>query len=329
MKTTDFASSLSDFLVNYLPNQRGLRANSIASYRDTFVLFLTFCETVKNTSAEKITLSKINRELVVEFLDWLEDTRKNSVSTRNQRLAAFHALFRRIQYRHPEQLSLCQDVLSISLKRCPKPEVMYLTKEQVEKMLLKPDRNTSKGRRDHLLLTVLYDTGARVSELIDVTVGDVSLGAYPSIKLTGKGNKVRRVPLMPNTVVLLSTYLRESRLDSAEKHALSLFRNPKGGPFTRPGITYILQKYAPQDLKKITPHVLRHTKAMHLLQAGIALPIIRDILGHVDISTTEIYARVDTEMKRAALLKAQPQRQENARSSWNEDPNLMSWLKSL
>ena len=195
-------------------------------------------------------------------------------------------------------------------------------------MLEKPNPCTEKGFRDLLILCLLYDTGARVSELLDLTVGDIHFGRYARVQLTGKGKKSREVPLSAKTADLLKSYIQRQNLSSPEKRTQQLILNSQGKSFTRAGITYILQKYAPDGHKKITPHILRHTKAMHLLQSGVNIVYIRDILGHVDIKTTETYARAHTEMKRKALEQAYPTPVPK-QGTWQSDSKLMDWLKSL
>lgn len=329
MKPTNFAQHLTKYLTYYLPGQKGLSANTIKSYRDTFCLLLQYCHDERGVRPEKLSIERIDCALVTGFLDWLENERGNSIATRNQRLTAIHAFFRYLQRETPEHLLLCQQIMGIHPKKCPSPELCYLTREEITEMLLKPDQKTPKGRRDLLILSLLYDTAARVAELIDLTVGDIRLDEYPSVKLTGKGNKARNIPLMHKTAALLRHYIKEHDLDLPHKQSYPLFQNPQNNKFTRAGITYILQKYAPVDHERITPHIFRHTKAMHLLQAGVNIVYIRDILGHVDVSTTEIYARADTEMKRTALEKVSADTHKQPEKSWQSDLSLMNWLKSL
>jgi integrase/recombinase XerD len=329
MKPTNLARHLTNYLTAYLPGRRGMSSNTIKSYRDTFCLLLTYSETVHRLPAEKLTIERIDKKFIEGFLDWLENERGNSISTRNQRLAAIHAFFKYLQYETPDFLLLSQQNMFIPTKKCTKPELCYLSCGEVKEMLSKPDRRTMKGRRDLLILSLLYDTGARVSELIDLTAGDVRLDDLPSVSLTGKGNKTRRVPLMSNTALILKQYLEENKLGLPSKKTQPIFMNVKNSKFTRVGITYILQKYAPAGHEKITPHIIRHTKAMHLLQAGVNIVYIRDILGHADVSTTEIYARADTEMKRVALEKAYIPQTQNREALWQANPQLMDWLKSL
>lgn len=327
MKPTDFAKHVSEYFSVYLPGQRGLSANTIRSYRDTFCLLLEFCQTEKNIKIEKFSLSQFSKELVEDYLTWLENERKCSASTRNQRLSAIHAFCRYLISESPEMLLSCQRVLSIKLKRCAKPQIRFLSAEEISEILSKPDSSDRYGRRDLTILCLLYDTGARVSELINIRVKDVRFDDFPVVKLTGKGQKTRAVPLMSKTAEHLKNYILENKLVLPEKADNYLFTNHQNHQLTRAGITYILQKYSAKD--KITPHILRHTKAMHLLQAGINIVYIRDILGHVDISTTETYVRADTEMKREALEKVYKDLTPNAVSLWNNDSNLMDWLHSL
>ncbi len=328
MKTTDFAAFLGKYLLSYLPGQRGMSDHTISSYETAFSQLISYCQEEHGLPVSKITIESLTPELIGGYLSWLEDKRKNSVSTRNQRLSAIKAFFRFVQRENPRYLSHCQQILQISGKKCPSAQLQYLSYDEVKQMLSKPDASSPKGFRDLVILCLLYDTGARVSELLDLTVGDVRLGKYAKVRLTGKGQKTREVPLSSKTADLLKTYIQQQQLSGVEHYAERLLQNPQGKPFTRAGITYILQKYAPDNYKKITPHILRHTKAMHLLQSGINIVYIRDILGHVDLKTTEIYARADTEMKRKALEQAYPTPVPET-VSWQSNSKLMNWLKSL
>ena len=210
----------------------------------------------------------------------------------------------------PERLLQCQQILAIPLRRHARPSVGYLSKEDLAQILAQPDLRSRAGRRDAVLLSVLYDTGARVQELIDLNAGDVRLDAPAQVRLMGKGRKMRAVPLMDATVQILRDHLRENGLDRPEHADQPLFQNRQGGRFSRSGVRYILQNYVravrrdhPGFTQPVSPHSLRHTKGMHLLQSGVSLEIIRDFLGHVDVKTTQIYARANLEMKRRALEK--------------------------
>lgn len=205
-----------------------------------------------------------------------------------------------------------------------------MTEEELKTLLAQPNPSTQHGLRDLTLLSLLYDSGARVQELTDLKMKDIRLTNPAMVTLTGKGKKVRQVPLMKDTCKLLDTYIRNFHLAS-EPLSAPLFFNKKGQALTRYGVTYILNKYASQaalqnDLKKISPHVLRHTKAMHLLRAGVNMIYIRDFLGHVDISTTEVYARIDAEMKRKVFEEKVPNFTPNTIMPWEEDNDLLQWL---
>lgn len=336
MKPTEFAKYLTEFLTNYLSGQKNVSKNTILSYRDTFKLLLRYCRDIKNILPEKITMETLSSELIAGFLDWLEKERKCSVSTRNNRLAAIHSFFRYAQGENPTGIYNFQKVIALPIKRTEKKIVEHLSQEAVMLLLKEPDRNTSKGRRDLMILSLLYDTGARVQELIDIKVCDVILDTQAVIVLKGKGNKTRRVPIMKNTALLLKNYLSENNLNSPWKSEYPLFVNSQHSKLTKEGIAYIISKYVDSARNKSTiipskvkPHMFRHSKAMHLLQAGINLIYIRDFLGHVDIKTTEIYARTDTETKRKAIEKACPDLVDSNLPDWNKDQKLLSWLSSL
>lgn len=336
MKPTDFAKALSHYLSAYLPGQRNVSPNTIKSYRDTFKLFLMYCKQACGLAIEHLCLQRIDEPLIVGFLLWLELDRKSSISTRNQRLACIHGFCRYLQIEDPVGLLSYQKILSIPMKKAPKPAVHYLTPDAIKLILAQPDLSKASGRRDLTMLSALYDTGARVQELVDLKVRDVRLDHPPILILTGKGSKTRHVPLMSNTESLLRQYMTENHLLQNGMQDRPLFVNRQFGKLTTEGIRFILNKYAsrarfvssivPCD---ISPHVFRHTKAMHLLQAGINLIYIRDLLGHVDISTTEIYARTDTELKRKALEKAYPDIVVTDLPQWNQNEDLLTWLSSL
>lgn len=328
MRVTDFASLLSKYLLSYLPCQRGVSDNTLASYEVAFSRLLVYCEEECGLPIRKITIDALSSDLIEGYLKWLCIEQKNSASTRNQRLSAIKAFFKFVRRENPRYIYNCEQILQIPTKKCPTPVLQYLSYEEIKEMLAGPDPSTEKGFRDLLILCLLYDTGARVSELLNVTIGDIRLGKYARIQLTGKGNKSREVPLSSKTADLLKIHIEKQNLFRPEKRAERLFLNPKGRPLTRAGITYILQKYAPAGYEKITPHILRHTKAMHLLQSGVNIVYIRDILGHVDIKTTEIYARADTEMKRKALEQAYPTPVPEM-GTWQSNSKLMEWLKTL
>lgn len=333
-KITDFAKYLTSFFTEYLSGIRNLSKNTIKAYRDTFRLLLVFYMEVYAISPEKLVIKEMNDKAIIQYLDWLQNERKCSNSTRNQRLAAIHTFFRYLQLQDPEKLLLCQKILLIPFKKASKNIIQHLTTEQTKLLLEKPDKKKKDGRRDMVLLSVLYDTGARVQEICDLRTRDIRLDSPPLITLTGKGCKSRQVPLLGNTVNLLRNYMEEHGLIRNGKQDMPLFYNQRCTALTRGGITHILQKYAnkigcPDIPSKITPHILRHSKAMHLLQAGINIILIRDILGHVSVQTTEMYARVDMETKRKALENAYSDMTPGNMLDWNQDENLLDFLENL
>jgi integrase/recombinase XerD len=285
---------------------------------------------------ERLSLAKIDASLVEAFLDHLANDRHVSISTQNHRLSALHAFFRYVQSEVPERLLQSQQILAIPLRRHPRPSVGYLSKEYLAQILARPDLHTRAGRRDAVLLSVLYDTGARVQELIDLNASDVRLDPPPQVRLMGKGRKMRAVPLMDATVELLRDHRRDNNLDRPEHADQPLFQNRQGGRLSRSGVRYLLQKYVqpvrhdyPGFTQPVSPHSFRHTKGMHLLHSGVPLEIIRDFLGHVDVKTTEIYARANLEMKRKALEKAAAVTPLPKIPSWKQNKTLLEWLHSL
>jgi site-specific recombinase XerD len=318
------------FLTSYMAGLRNLSFNTIKSYRDTFVLLLDFIKHSHEISPEKITIKFLDKNIIEEFLRWLETSRNNAISTRNQRLAGIHAFFRYLQGEKPEYLFHCQKILSIPIKRTPKPVIGYLSENAMKSILKMPDKLTFTGRRDLTLLCTLYDTGARAQELADLTVRNIRLSTPSLISITGKGNKTRHVPIMKQTENLLKSYIKEHKLDTTEKLDSPLFSSNLGKKLTRQGIAYIVAKYSDtEELDKISPHIYRHTKAMHMTQADINPVYIRDFLGHADLKTTEIYSKSNIEMKRKALEKLQNDVIPSSNINWNTDGDLMTFLNSL
>lgn len=338
MKQNDFSRYLTNFLSRYLPGQRNVSINTISSYRDAFKLMLIFCENIKKIKPEKITLEKLTKDLVIEFLTWLECERKCSISTRNQRLAALHSFFHYIQKESPENLYEIQRILYIPNKKTAKPMIPYLTVNELKILMEQPDLKTKDGRRDLVLLATLYDTAARVQELIDLRIHDIRLTCPAVITLHGKGDKSRQVPIMGRTQKILQQYLDESKQNAGiSKMELPVFYNQQHRKLSRWGVSYIINKYVEKAKQNphfcidfpVTPHVIRHSKAMCLLQANVNLIYIRDFLGHVDVSTTEIYARADSEMKRNALENSYIDLVTDELPKWENDGGLMKWLNCL
>lgn len=337
MKTTDFSKYISGFITRYLIDEKGASNNTIASYRDTFVLLLNFIQDKKRIKIEKLTLDKITRATITEFLDWIQKERKCSNSTRNNRLAAIHSFYRYLQLENLSNLHECQKILSIKFKKTKIKSISYLTIKGIKLLLQQPDTSSMKGRRDLALLSLMYDSGARVQEIIDLAPSALRLNKPATIKIIGKGNKVRLVPLLDAQTVLVKNYIKENRLNESYANMYPLFFNSRKEKLTRAGINYIVKKYTKKAIKKdesfipddISCHSLRHSKAMHLLQAGVNLVYIRDILGHVSVQTTEIYARADSKQKREALEKAYININPNEEPTWIENAGLITWLKSF
>lgn len=334
---TDFAYHLSRYLGQYLPGRQGASPLTVRSYRDTFTLFLQFCEAVDRIAPERLVLEMVTVDRIDAFLGWLEQMRQSSVATQNQRLAALHAFARYLQTVVPDRLHQWQQILAMPHKRQPQPVMSYFTLDGIQTVLAMPNRATRAGRRDLVLLSVLYDTGARVQELADLRAQDVRLSPPATIQLTGKGRKSRIVPVMTATTALLGQYLAETGLDDPAQGPHPLFPNRSGTQLTRAGITFIVKKYVdqartvrPEGIPRVvSPHAFRHSKAVHLLQAGVNLVYIRDLLGHVSIRTTEVYARADSEMKRRALEAAYPTEASVSLPPWQANTELLVWLKSL
>jgi site-specific recombinase XerD len=332
---TDFAVLLHRFLTAHLAGLRGCSPNTIGSYRDAFKLLICYFRDERSIPPEKLTLDRIDAAAIAGFLNWLEASRHNSIATRNQRLAAVSSFYRWMQSQDPARMASCQDILAIPAKKPGQPGVNHLTAGQTRRLLAQPDRSTRRGRRDATLLAVLYDTAARVQELADLTVRDIRVQPPSLAVLTGKGGKTRHVPLGNNTTALLSAYLAEHGLDQPGHDHHPLFVNQHRTKLSRGGIAWIIGKYQARTgdpalvSADLSPHVLRHSKAMHLYEAGVPLPYIRDILGHVDRSTTEIYARASTEAKRKALEATYTEIVTDDLPEWNQDPGLLNWLASL
>lgn len=327
-----FLYYIMQFFMTYLVKQRNLSPNTIKSYRDTFKIMIKYFSKEKNINLSKLSFNEFSKENVIYFLDYLENTKKNSILTRNQRLAAIHSFCTFVQSEEPEYLYNLQEILKIPFKKGTKKVIEYLIPDAIKILLKQPDLNQRNGLRDLLILSLLYDTGARVQELIDIKIKDIRLDNPSIIRLYGKGNKIRDVPIMNNTKKLLKEYIKQKQKNINQY----LFESSTNKKFTRKGICYIIDKYVEEARKitniiplKVSPHMFRHTKAMHLLQSGVNLIYIRDFLGHVDIQTTEIYAKYDTETKRRAIENAYPELTKTNLPDWNSNNDLMQFLDAL
>jgi site-specific recombinase XerD len=327
---------LSKFLTGYLAGERDLSPQTIASYRDAIRLLLTWFRDVQGTPPEKLRLADLDRARVLSFLDWLQAERGNSAATRNQRLAVIKSFARYTAVERPEFLTQATGILAVRQKNTPAGDMGHLSGEEVKALLAEPGQATRRGLRDTVLLSVLYDTAARVQEICDLNAADVRLARPVVVTLRGKGAKTRRVPLMGPTARLVEDYLsRRAPHRGVGEDADPLFNGPGHTRLTRWGITKVLDRHV-QSLRHrnpgyaagvaVTPHVIRRTRAMHLLQAGVNLIYIRDLLGHADVSTTEIYARADADAKRKAIEGAYGTLTPDPLPDWTADHDLLQWL---
>ena len=323
------------FFVDHLVAVKGLRPATVRSYRDTIRLFLCFVAADKKVKITKLRLEDLSFERTLDFLRHLEHDRHNHVRTRNQRLAALHTLFDYIASRDPEMLAVCQKVAAIPMKRAAPPEAHYLERDEVEGLFRELAHSGRLALRDRALLLFLYNTGARVQEVADLRVGNLDLGAGPLVRLHGKGDKWRTCPLWRQTAALVTELLGTS-------HALPapdapVFTSATGDALTRFGIYKIVRRHAghlddDRLQRRVSPHLFRHTAAVHLLEAGVEVNVIRGWLGHADLTTTNRYAEINTKAKIEALRNTEPPgSSEGTRSRpvWRSDAALLDWLSSL
>ena len=302
-----FPQLVQDFFLQRLQAQRNASPRTIASYRDTFHLLLEWAEKHLRKAPATLTLADLNQSVVLAFLDHLERDRHNSVRTRNTRLAALHSFFHYAASRDPANLATIQRVLAIPTKRHDRPVLGFLTREQVDAILAALDLTTWSGQRDHALLATLYNTGARVSEALDLRVSDVTRGREGALRLHGKGRKDRLVPLWKSTRGLLQAWLDRNDVTPESP----LFPNREGRRMNRSGVAHRLRLAVKSaaatcpSLEKIrvSPHTFRHTTAMHLLQAGVDITVIALWLGHESPTTTHRYVEADLAMKQRTLEK--------------------------
>ncbi len=327
------ANFMKRFFGHYLPIQKGLATNTILAYRDTIKLLLCYTADTLNKSADELSVEEIDESLVLAFLDHLENTRGCTSRTRNARLAAIRVLFSFIAREEPALLFQCQKIRAIPLKRTEHRTVDYLEENEMQALFDTVDVNSRTGVRDKALLLLLYNTGARVSEIVELKTGDLRLRGNAQVTLMGKGKKHRSCLLWPETAQALQAYL-ELRV-SKDPVAEQVFLNANGSPVTRFGIRHIIHKYAASAqnqcpslrTKVVNPHTIRHTTAMHLLRAGNDINMISYWLGHANINTTHIYIEIDMEMKRKMLEKTKAPAVSKI-MPWQK-PNVLKWLATL
>ena len=318
------------FLLEHLVAERNLSRNTQTSYRDTLVLLLQFIHSRYKRPLERLLVEDVSPEVVRTFLTDIEAARSCSVATRNQRLAAIHSLARFIGLRSPEHLAWGTEVRAIPFKKSAEPIVGYLERADIDAILKLFNHRTSLGFRNYALLLFLYNTGARADEAAHVNVADLALGRSPFVRIHGKGDKIRLCPLWPHTAEALRSLIAGRADDD------SAFRNAQGRPLTRFGIYRLVRKAGMSvsscrptlRTRPISPHVIRHTTAVHLLRAGVDINTIRAWLGHVSLDTTNIYAEVDLEMKAKALAHCEIAT-DKPHKPWRSDPALMAFLKAL
>lgn len=317
------------FLLEHVVADRNLSRNTQASYRDALALLLPFVARETRQAVDQLEVERLSPEVVRRFLAHLESQRHCSPTTRNQRLAAIHAFARFVGTRSPEYLEWCAGLTAIPFKKAAKGTLPYLEKPEMDALLAAPDRRTGQGMRDHALLLFLYNAGARADEAARLHVADLDLGPTPAVRILGKGNKARLCPLWTSTASTLRALI------AGHSGQEPVFRNRRREGITRFGIYALVRRCVAQaaqrvpsvGTKRVSPHVIRHTTAVHLLRAGVDINTIRAWLGHVSLDTTNIYAEVDLEMKAKALSQcAIP---DAPRRSWHRQPGLMAFLKSL
>ena len=320
MINKDFSYYLSKYLKDYLLLERNMSSNTIRSYKNTFSQFIEYLVKKENYKITNITFSNVKRENILNYLNYIENDKKNTIRTRNQRLACIKSFYQFCLTENVDNIENIQKVLAIKSKKFPKKVIDYLTEKELKDLLESIDTSSIKGRRNLIILSLMYDTAARSSEIINLKVEDIHL-EEKYIILDGKGKKERIVPIMEQTVDLLKIFFNENNIKNGyilgNNHTYELIRYV---------ISKIKNKY-PE--KNITPHTMRHTRAIHLLSAGVSLIYIRDLLGHESITTTEIYAKVLEEDKFEAIRNASPNTVSDNLEDWNNDPDLLNQLLNL
>jgi site-specific recombinase XerD len=329
------ASTLSQllhgFFHDWLVRQRSVSAHTVISYRDTWRLFLRFVAQEHKQAVARLTAEQITANEVLAFLDHCEKDRRVSIGTRNCRLAAIRSFFSFVAWREPLFALQCAAVLRVPSKRSQRRAVRSMEVEEIEAILAQPDRSALEGQRDHALLALLYNTGARIQEALNLCPQDIRFEPPTRVRIIGKGQKERECPLWPETVALLKALLKRQPRDQQER----VFVNRYGAPLGASGVRYKLRNYVKAaakqtpslSLKHVSPHLFRHSTACHLLAAGVDITVVRDVLGHAHLDTTSHYAQSNLETKRNALEKVAARPTKPPR--WKRDQDLLTWLDSL
>lgn len=312
---TELGRAVMRFFECYLPSLRGMSVHTIRSYRDALALFLRFAAGDARRRIEQLTIADLDAERATRFLRFLETERHNGIATRNARLAALHTFARFLTAEHPEHLGRLQVILAIPFKRgAGEASIEYFESREMKALLQGIDRAAPEGPRDYALFALMFNTGARVQEILNLRVRDLRLDPPQQVRLLGKGNKVRLCPIWPGTAKLLRALIEQRRCSSADPGDTPLFVNCRGFVLTRFGVRYLLRKHVATSAtvvstlrgKRLHPHSLRHTTAIHLLKAGIDVVTISQWLGHAQLNTTMRYARADIDLKRQALAQVFP-----------------------
>ena len=323
------------FFLDHLVTVKGLRPASVRSYRDTIRLLLCYIAKDKGSKITRLAVADLSFERVLGFLRYLENERGNHVRTRNQRLAALHTLFDYIASREPQMLGVCQRVAAIPMKRAAPAATHFLERDEMAQLFRRLPRDGRLALRDRALLLFLYNTGARVQEVAELRAGHLDLAATTVVRLHGKGDKWRTCPLWQQTATLLAQLLDTS--NTPPQVDMPVFRSATGQALTRFGIYKIVRRHAGQlddarTQRQVSPHTFRHTAAVHLLEAGVEVNVIRGWLGHADLTTTNRYAEINTRAKIEALRNTEPPgASEGPRTHpvWRSDETLLRWLSSL
>ena len=316
----DFSYYLSKFLKDYLIIERNMSFHTIRSYKKTFQILIDYLVNIKRFKLTDITFENVTREIIIEFLNYLEEDKKNSIRTRNQRLACIKSFYQYCAIDEIDNIDNIRKILSIKAKKEVKKIINYLTEEELQKLFNSIDTSTNKGRRNLILLTLLYDTAARSNEIVNLKIEDIHL-EEKYIILTGKGNKQRIVSMMEQTKKLLINYMKENHIENG--YLFNINGNKMNNEFIRDVIKTINSLN-----KQISPHTFRHTRAVHLLDKGVNVIYIQELLGHTSINTTMEYAKVIEKSKFEAIKKANLEIDNNL-PDWNDDKNLLSKLLNL
>lgn len=332
--STNLPQLLERFFRVCLVERQDASQNTIRAYRDALVLLLRFAASRAHCDVARLELVHISRDVTLAFLEDLERSRGNSARTRNARLAAVHSFFRFVAEEDPGSMAQARSMLNIPFKRGAQASITCLDRSEIECLLAIPDPNIAGGRRDAALLWFLYNTGARAQEVVDLRIPAVRFDPPAQVRLLGKGRKERLCPLWKETTSLLRTMLRDR--DITEQSDEPLFLNAARRPLTRFGLRHIVRNCAGRARlrcpslmdKSISPHTFRHTTALHLLQSGVELNVVRSWLGHASIETTHAYVEIDMNMKRTALEAVSRMKPANHRRQWQE-PDVLRWLEAL